>query len=463
MGRIIRYKCPFCDKRMERKNLVSHIDKDHEELLPEGFSPLRYVFHYVNKRPMDYHGICTECKGETPWDENIGRYKRQCENPACKKQFVKKFEDNMIRTIGVSRISATEEGLKKLLAGRKISGKYKFQNGKEKEYCGSYEKKALEFMDGVLNIDPDDLLAPGPTLKYELDGKTRYYITDFYYQPYNLIIEVKDGGDNPNTKGAMREVRRKQMAKEKFVIEKTDYNYLRLTNNDFSQLLSVFMDLKMQLVDGSKDRVVHVNESMNCLNTGYIPGFDNRRVFVLNYYQNNVFNPDEIRGLAIANSPLLTDILYRDSLGKLTKAPEDFLKNFKYDIFAVEKDHKELNEQLAPYMGEFIDEEFLYEVLFGKEMLSQDQIYTEELATPVPSMRQLLKIHESVVENYLRGDVPEDDYVTEADGTMTGLRTNNKVIISENDPLFRVVYNSEMGTEDFVKKTLNVISNMKGD
>ena len=463
MGRIIRYKCPFCDKRMERDKLVSHVGKEHEDLLPEGFSPLRYVFHYVNKRPLDYHGICTECKSTTPWDENTGRYKRQCGKESCRKQFVKKFEDNMVRTVGVSRISATEEGLKKLLAGRKISGKYKFKNGVEKEYCGSYEKKALEFMDTVLDIDPDDIMSPGPTLKYELDGKTRYYITDFYYQPYNLIIEVKDGGDNPNTKDAMREVRRKSLAKEKFVIEKTDYNYLRLTNNDFSQLLSVFMDLKLQLVDGSNDRVVHVNESMNCLNTGYIPGFDNKRVFVLNYYTNNVFDPDDRKGLAISNSPLLKDIIYRDDIGNLTKAPEDFLKNFKYDVFSVKKDHKELNEQLAPHMGEFVSEEFLYEVLFDKEMLSSDQIYTEEKAEPVATMRQLLKIHESRLENYLRGDVPEDDYVTESDGSMTGLRTNNKIIQSDSDPVFRVVYNSEMGTEDFVKKTLNVISNIKED
>ena len=43
-----------------------------------------------------------------------------------------------------------EEGLKKMLENRKISGVYTFKDGEKKKYCGSYELKALEFMDKVL-------------------------------------------------------------------------------------------------------------------------------------------------------------------------------------------------------------------------------------------------------------------------------------------------------------------------
>ena len=71
--RNITWKCPFCDKRFDREKLVIHVDDKHENEIPEGFTPLRYVFHYVNKRPLDYHGRCTECKGPTPWDEEVGR------------------------------------------------------------------------------------------------------------------------------------------------------------------------------------------------------------------------------------------------------------------------------------------------------------------------------------------------------------------------------------------------------
>lgn len=254
------YKCPFCDKRFDREKLVVHVEENHETELPEGFTALRYVFNYVNRKPESYHGRCTECGGPTPWDENKGRYNRQCGRKACHDSFVKKCEDNMLRKTGHKRVSETEEGQIKMLANRKISGTYRFKNGKEKTYTGSYERKALEFMDKIMNIDPDDLLCPGPILEYTLDKVKHLYITDFYYIPYNLVIEVKDGGQNPNNRN-MPEYRAKQIAKERYIISKTDYNYLRLTDNDFSQLLSVFMDLKMQLVDNTNDRVIHVNEN----------------------------------------------------------------------------------------------------------------------------------------------------------------------------------------------------------
>ena len=259
--RIVYYKCPFsCDKKFDREKLLKHVDDKHQDELPEGFSSLRYVFHYVNKKPLEYHGICTECKGPTEWDEQVGRYKRQCGSKACHDSYVKKFEENMVKKTGHKRVTDTQSGLEEMLKRRKISGVYTFQNGAKKEYVGSYEKKCLEFMDKVMNIDPNDIMSPGPTMEYMLDGKKHYYITDFYYQPYNLIIEVKDGGDNPNNRN-MPEYRKKQMAKEKFIINNTDYNYIRLTNNDMGQLLAVMADLKMQLVDGSGDRVIHVNEN----------------------------------------------------------------------------------------------------------------------------------------------------------------------------------------------------------
>lgn len=257
--RIVTYKCPFCDKRFNKGDLVVHIEDNHSYEIPKDFTPLRYVFNYVNKKPLSYHGKCTECGGPTPWDENVGRYKRQCGSKACHDSYVRKFEQNMIRTKGTDRISKTEEGQRKMLANRKISGTYTFRNGEKKTYTGSYEKKALEFMDKVMNIDPKDLMCPGPILEYKYDGKKHIYITDFYYIPYNLIIEVKDGGDNPNKRN-MPEYRAKQIIKEKTIIKDTNYNYLRLTNNDLKQLIAVFMDLKLQLADNTGKRVIHVNE-----------------------------------------------------------------------------------------------------------------------------------------------------------------------------------------------------------
>lgn len=261
MAKIVTYKCPYCENRFNKQDLIEHVEDEHHDEIPEGFTAFRLVFNYVNKKPLSYHGKCTECGGPTPWDENKGRYDRQCGKKTCHDSYVKKFEENMMKTRGVTRISATKDGLVKMLNSRKISGVYKFQDGGEKSYCGSYEKNTLEFMDKVLNIKSADIMSPGPILEYRHEDKTHLYITDFYYQPYNLIIEVKDGGDNPNKRN-MPEYRQKQIEKERYIIKNTNYNYLRLTNNDLKQLVSTFCLLKLQMVENTGERVIQVNESL---------------------------------------------------------------------------------------------------------------------------------------------------------------------------------------------------------
>ena len=259
--RNITYKCPYCDKRFNKENLVIHVGDKHDDMIPENYSAFRLVFDYINKKPSNYNGKCIICGKESGWDENKGKYNRICNNPACKAAYIKTFEDRMIRSKGVKRISSTAEGQAKMLANRKISGTYKFCDGVEKTYTGTYELKALEFMDKVMNIKSEDISTPGPIMEYMFEGKKHIYISDIYYAPYNLIIEVKDGGDNPNNR-SMPEYRAKQIAKEKYIIKNTDFNYLRLTNNDFSQLLAVFMELKMEMSNDEPGRVIRINENM---------------------------------------------------------------------------------------------------------------------------------------------------------------------------------------------------------
>ena len=410
--KIVRYKCPYCDERLLRENLVRHVEDKHEDMIPEGFTPFRLVFNTVNKKSLEYHGKCTECGGSTLWDENKGRYDRQCGNPRCHDSFVKKFEANMIRTNGVKRISATAEGQEKMLAARKISGTYKFQNGIEKTYTGSYELKALEFMDKVMNINPNDIMCPGPVLEYTFDKKLHIYITDFYYQPYNLIIEVKDGGKNPN-KRDMPSYRGKQIAKEQFIIKNTNYNYLRLTDNDMSQLLAVMADLKMQMVENTGERVIHVNEAMNALMTGYIPGYkDPGCTYIVNYMKNNVFSGEKELGYGITDNVKLTNLICRNKEGILSKAPDNFLEDCTYEVFMVDKSKEEVSKLLAPYMETFVEEGFLYETIFGKKLYTHDQINCEESATPIIDYYKYMDIYEQVTLNYLRG--AKSKYVEES-------------------------------------------------
>ena len=151
----------------------------------------------------------------------------------------------------------------KMLANRSISGKYKFGD-KTFTFTGSYERKLLEFMDKVLHLDPNDIVMPGPIIEYLNNGTKRFWITDCYYEPYNLVIEIKDGGDNPN-KREMIDYRKKQIDKEAALMKLGKYNYIRLTNNDMPQLLEVFIDIKLSMQDedyqNGKYKIIKVNES----------------------------------------------------------------------------------------------------------------------------------------------------------------------------------------------------------
>ena len=255
-----RYKCPYCDKRDERSNLITHVKRSHKELIPEGFSAERVVYNSVNKVSC---GRCRVCGKETPWNQKAGRYDVLCGNPKCKEHMREEYKKNMLRVRGTYNILNDPEQQTKMLANRKISGSYKFSDGGELTYTGSYEKKCLEFMDVVMQIPSKDILSPGPTLEYEYNGKKHFYITDFYYIPYNLIIEVKDGGEDPNTKDStsMRASREKTIAKEKIITDRGDYNYIRLTNNNFSQLIEIFMDIKLKLLEGDTSKTYKINES----------------------------------------------------------------------------------------------------------------------------------------------------------------------------------------------------------
>lgn len=394
--RNVTYKCPFCDERYNRQDLVNHIDENHQYEIPKDFTAFRYTFNYVNNKPLSYHGKCTECGGSTPWDEEKGRYNRQCGKKACHDSFVKKFEENMVKTRGTTRMSATAEGQIEMLKNRKISGEYKFKNGKVKTYTGSYEKKALEFMDQVMNIDPDDLMCPGPVLEYSMNGKTYIYITDFYYQPYNLIIEVKDGGNNPNKRN-MPEYRQKQIAKEQFIIKHTNYNYLRLTDNNLRQLINVFMDLKLQMVENTGERVIHINESsnpiheyMNALMSGKVVGLRDSEAYVVNYMSNNVFSK-----IGVTDAKM--DTIFGVENDKLVKIPGDEVELIGPTFRLGDK--KKISAKLESLIGTTITEKEFYKEMTGYTLYSKDQIiFNLEQVESDPLNKYLKAMDEYFVE-----------------------------------------------------------------
>lgn len=255
-----KYQCPFCDMKLPRMELITHVDKKHETLIPENYTAARVVYDSINKTD---HGTCMICKKPVyEWNDKTLRYNNLCNDKKCREEVRRIALERHIKAYNVPTLLNNPEHQEKMLAGRHISGKYRYSDGAIFTYTGKYEKAALEFMDNVMNIPSKDIQMPGPILEYEYKGETHSWITDIYYIPANLIIEVKDGGNNPNNRN-MPDYRGKQKAKEIMITELGKFNYLRLTNNDFSQLLEALADIKYENLDQRDSNKVnfYINES----------------------------------------------------------------------------------------------------------------------------------------------------------------------------------------------------------
>lgn len=254
----IKYHCPFCDEKYPRMELIDHVEKEHSALIPENYTATRVVYEAINKTD---HGTCMICKKNVyTWNEKISRYNNLCDNPKCREEVRRIALERHMRVYNKPTLLNDPMQQEKMLSNRHISGKYKYSDGTIFTYTGKYEKATIEFMDKVLNIDSKDIQMPGPVLDYDFNGETHSWITDIYYIPANLIIEVKDGGNNPN-KREMPVYRGKQLAKEVMITNLGKFNYLRLTNNNFAQLLEALAEIKYENLD--QKTATHVSFFIN--------------------------------------------------------------------------------------------------------------------------------------------------------------------------------------------------------
>ena len=256
-----KYKCPYCDNRYDRVRMITHIEKKHPEYISEEFTATRIVFNLVNKKEK---GTCVMCGKEAQWNEQKGRYDRFC-SKECIKTYTQLADKRLKDVTGKTKqelLKDPEYQNKVMLSHRSIAGTYTFQDGTKRKYVGSYEKNFLNFMDVFLNVKAEDLETPGPIIDYTYKGKKHKWITDAYYAPYNLVFDIKDGGDNPNNR-EMPEYREKQVAKEEAIKKLNKYNYIRLTDNKFEQLLQLMIELKELYIEnnGAYNPIIRINES----------------------------------------------------------------------------------------------------------------------------------------------------------------------------------------------------------
>lgn len=243
-------KCKICGKKyVSKQALIDHIEKAHSANIPEGWNAARYE-NYL--RTGKTEGKCVYCGKETGWNDTTGKYNRMCGSEACKKKARELANKNYIGKHGKPYTINDPEQQKKMVYGRKNSGKYIFEDedtGKKyvAMYDSSYGRDFLEMLDTFLNWDGADIIAPSPhTYYYEYEGKKHFYIPDVYSTSLNLEIELKDGGDNPNMHPKIQAVDKIKEKKKDEVMEslKGQVNYIKICNKDYTEFFALLSSLK---------------------------------------------------------------------------------------------------------------------------------------------------------------------------------------------------------------------------
>ena len=325
-----KYNCPFCSERFYRHDLAKHIDKKHDDELPLDYTAYRMAYDVINNKHG--HGNCVVCGKPTKWNEKHQKYNRLCGDPKCAKKIKETYQKRMMRVYNKTHLLNDPEQQEKMLAHRRISGKYKWSDGKMFTYTGSYEKKFMEFLDKIMDFKSSEVVAPGPVLEYEFKGKKLHWITDFLIVPYNLIVEIKDGGNNPNNR-QMPTYRSKQIAKEKMITNMGEYSYIRLTDNDFGQFLAIIAELKKDIVEDQVKPLYRIHEdagleeSVGKIYTKKYKNFEELCSSLETPYDvNNWYNANKIRWTTEKERAEIAKKANYDSDGPFIRWPDQVIK-----------------------------------------------------------------------------------------------------------------------------------------
>lgn len=138
----------------------------------------------------------------------------------CNKEQIRK---TLLKNYGVEHSMQNETSFTKQ---QKNSYLLKKHNKTGLDYRGSYENDFLDFcFDNNINI------IKGKRIEYLFKNKKHYYFSDFYYEPLNLIIEIK----SKYTYNVNLEL---NMIKQKFTIS-SGFNYLFIIDKKYNEFIDM--------------------------------------------------------------------------------------------------------------------------------------------------------------------------------------------------------------------------------
>ena len=261
--------CYYCKKWFsKKKDAVEHIEKYHsDDLIKDKLDACQALYLTTH---LTLEGTCMcGCGKKTEWNVATGKPFKVSPDPACRARLKKIAEANLIRVHGVDQHTLMSDMAhqREMQHHRKITGKYQFNtDGGFVEYMGKLELNWLKFCDTILDLPSYTIQEPPRNFEY-YDSKTqtmRTYMPDFYMPDYNLIVEIKDGGNHPNgNKQFNEETKYKVSMKDDAMRSQNEFNYIRISGTNYGPFIETLYQIVHEQSSDNKTRknIIVINES----------------------------------------------------------------------------------------------------------------------------------------------------------------------------------------------------------
>lgn len=336
-------KCPYCGASFNKKRFaVDHIEKKHGDELSEAGMDACQALYFAQHQRLT--GTCMNCGKPTEWNVKTGKPFKVCSDPKCREQLRETFRVNMTRTYGTDNLLTDMEHQREMQSNRRISGMYQFRDGGKVEYMGKLDQNFLKFCDVVLDFKSQMIIEPPEYIPYydEKTGTTRTYMPDHYLPDYNLMVEIKDGGDHPNGNQAFNDTTKYKVAyKDKAMREQNKYNYIRISGTNYGPFLETLYKIVHEQEDDNKPRnaVIVITESACCEFDDNVDfSTDNEKIdpdritLIVGYLPNS----DTPAYVAISDSKILSNWIVSDYENQLIRSAaydDPIFKEGGYEIY----------------------------------------------------------------------------------------------------------------------------------
>ena len=238
--------CPFCHRYFAKKDqAIEHINKFHAAQLEKDGMDAAQERYYATHKTL--HGKCQcGCGRDTEWNYKTGKPYKVSTNPECRKRLRAQALVNHRKVYGVDTLLNDMEHQKEMQHNRPTAGQYQFPDGGKVPYLSKLEEGFLRFCDQMMEFSSNMIQESPEIFTYTdpKDKKRHQYIPDYYLPDYNLLVEIKDGGEHPNTNPAfIKETKYKVALKDDVMRKQKKYNYIKIVDGKYGP----FMELLYQI------------------------------------------------------------------------------------------------------------------------------------------------------------------------------------------------------------------------